>query len=109
MKIVFKRSQRGFVYGEFRDTYGVKCSIQESSSAESPKIWLGVDDPQAKILASYAPHYGVQTSETEGWVPFPIPDAVQLSTRMHLDRSGAKVLIAILEKFVKQGSLEKHW
>jgi hypothetical protein len=109
VKLVFKRNRRGFVYAEFKDTCGAKCSIQESSSAESPKIWLGVDDPEPKILAVDAAVQGLPThGETTGWVPHKIPGWVLLTTRMHLDRTGAKALIAVLEKFVKQGSLEKR-
>lgn len=34
-------TERGFAIVKFTDCYGVPCSIQESSSAEEPKIWLG--------------------------------------------------------------------
>ena len=37
-------SQRGFYYHEFTDMYGEKCSIQDSSLATEPAIWLGCDE-----------------------------------------------------------------
>ena len=43
MKIRLKATERGFIRGEFKDLYGEECSIQESSLAESPALWLGCD------------------------------------------------------------------
>lgn len=40
-QIKLKRTQRGFLRGDFSDTYGTECSIQESSSATAPRLWLG--------------------------------------------------------------------
>ncbi len=36
---------RGFGLIEFSDDYGTPCSLQESSSAQVHRIWLGVNDP----------------------------------------------------------------
>ena len=38
-------TQRGFAMKEFKDRYGAKCSLQESSLAD-PSIWLGVNEKQ---------------------------------------------------------------
>ena len=38
-------TQRGFALKEFKDRYGAKCSLQESSLVD-PSIWLGVDEEQ---------------------------------------------------------------
>jgi len=95
-----RKTQRGFTLTEFTDLYGAKCSIQESSIAtEGGAIWLGVDDPDPKILASKTPEGGT------GWVPYPIPDDVLLTTRMHLNTEMAKKLVVLLNYFIEEGFL----
>jgi len=44
MKIEVHRTQRGFVRADFVDANGCKASIQESSSASEPKLWLGLNE-----------------------------------------------------------------
>lgn len=82
MKITMKTTSRGFAKGEFLDTYGDACSIQESSvMREGNAIWLGCNKGthvQSECLA-----------------------------RMHLDRDTAKELIRLLRRFVKTGLLKK--
>lgn len=39
--ITLKKTRRGFLLGEFRDHNGEPCSIQESSVATEPCLWLG--------------------------------------------------------------------
>ena len=97
--IELKRNHRGFVFGEFEDEYGQKCSIQKSSLATEDAIWLGVDDADPKIMASKTEKGGV------GWVPYPIPEDVLLSTRMHLTREQVEELLPILQCFVDTGEL----
>jgi endoglucanase Acf2 len=100
-----KETNRGFGYYEFQDTYGLKCSLQESSSAMEPKIWLGPDDANPQIMASDAPKYGIFLENNVGWVPYPIPSEVLLHTRMHLNQEQAKELIDRLQYFVDNGHL----
>ena len=102
-----KRSEtaRGFALIEFADDYGVQCSLQKSSAATEPKVWLGVNDSAPKILASQAAAHGVQTAETCGWVDYPIPEAVLLTTRMHLTRQQVAELLPALTHFVETGEL----
>lgn len=100
-----KKSPRGWKYAEFKDRYGATCSIQESSSGEEASLWLGVDDVEPKVLASQASSVGVQTNETCGWVPYPIPEEVLLSSRMHINIKMAKELVKHLNKFIKTGHL----
>lgn len=104
-----KKTNRGFEIVSFYDRYGVPCSLQQSSLAEytqpgSSAIWFGVDDSQPKVMASQAGSVGVKTDETTGWVPYPVPEAVLLSTRMHLDRKQVKKLIPLLQKWLETGS-----
>ena len=100
-----KYTDRGFGYTEFDDLYGHKCSIQESSIATVEAIWFGVDDAEPKIMASDANNFGVETEETCGWVTYPIPEEVLISTRMHLSKEQVKNLIPVLEHFVQTGEL----
>jgi hypothetical protein len=102
---------RGFELIEFRDRYDVPCSLQMSSLAdyEQPGIsavWLGPDDAAPKVLASKAARLGVETTETTGWVPYPVPREVLLTTRAHLGRGQVQALIDHLQAWLKTGSFE---
>ncbi len=106
MKLKIKRNGRNFPYAEFKDRYNNVCSIQKSSLAFEDCIWLGVDNPNPQIMASQANHFGVDTDETTGWVKYPIPNEVLISTRMHLTVKQVKDLLPILNKFVETGNIE---
>lgn len=100
-----QKTGRGFPIIKFADRYGTPCSLQMSSLAEYEKpgtsaVWLGTDDAQPKVMASKAASLGVKTDETTGWVPFPIPEDVLLSTRMHLDRKQVAALIHHLQRWL---------
>lgn len=100
-----KKSGRGFPLVEFKDYYDNPCSLQASSLAiyQQPgtsAVWLGVDDAQPKVMASQAAAVGVETTETTGWVPYPLPPEVLLSTRMHLDRKQVEALIGHLQAWL---------
>jgi len=99
------KTHRGFAVGNFLDMYGCKCSIQKSSLADDDAIWVGIDDAEPKILASQAEMFGIKTDETTGWVPYPIPQEVSFTTRMHLNREQVKLLLPILERFVNTGEI----
>jgi len=93
-----QKTHRGFTFYEFKDSNGVPCSIQKSSSVDD-KIWLGVDNANPQILASETPQGGT------GWVSYPVPENVSMNTRMHLDIDQAKMLIPILKKFIRTGEI----
>jgi hypothetical protein len=95
-----KKTNRGFDLIEFEDLYDMKCSIQKSSLATDDAIWFGIDDIEPKIMAKDTPEGGV------GWVPYPIPDNVYISSRMHLTRDQVKELLPILKHFVKTGEVQ---
>lgn len=76
-----KKTERGFRVATFADLYGKECSIQESSLASPPALWLGCDTGS---------HHHVTG---------------QCSARMHLDRKLARKLIVMLERFVEKGTL----
>lgn len=96
---------RGFALINFEDRYGSKCSLQKSSLATEDAIWFGVDDAKPIVMARDAASVGVETEETTGWVPYPIPEAVSLTTRMHLTREQVEELLPHLQRFVETGEL----
>lgn len=103
--ITRRTTGRGFALLEFTDRYGAKCNIQKSSLATEDAIWLGVENAEPRILASLAKAHGVETTETTGWVPYPVPREVLLSTRMHLTREQVRELLSILHEFVETGEI----
>lgn len=105
MELRKTKTERGFDAIEFSDCYGAKCSLQKSSLALQDAVWLGVDDAEPKVLALDARAHGVTTHATNGWVEYPIPDAVLLNTRMHLTREQVATLLPALQHFVDTGDL----
>ena len=99
------KTGRGFSFVEFEDSYGKKCSIQKSSNAEGDYIWIGCDDAEPKVLAREAGRLGINTEHTTGWVDYPIPKNVSLTTRMHINKDQAEDIIAILNEFVSTGEI----
>lgn len=98
-KLNVETTSRGFSYAEFKDQYGVECSIQNSSLAGEACIWLGSN----KIgLKKFTPYKGWEDISTE-----PDPNGVTYiaNTRMHLNQEQVKTLLPLLKKFVKTGSI----
>lgn len=79
MKITIRPNVRGFMYVDFKDTYNDDCSIQESSSADEPCIWLGRNEGTHHLGKCLA--------------------------RMHLNQEQVKALLPLLEYFVEHGRL----
>lgn len=100
MEIFKGKTSRGFNCAAFEDIYGAECSIQKSSLADDEAIWFGVDDAAPKVMAST-----VREGLT-GWVKYPLPDGVNLNTRMHLSREQVNALLPILQRFVDAGDIE---
>ena len=112
MPINLSPTQRGFLRGDFTDRYGVKCSIQESSLATENAIWLGVNDPDLKIMAHEAVAIGrddlLNDGQKHGWVAFPVPDTVLATTRMHLTQEQVAELLPLLIYFAENGELPRQ-
>jgi hypothetical protein len=81
--------------GEFLDYYDHLCSVQKSSLATEDCIWLGVNEPNAKILPG----------DNTGWHDYPLPPNVTCTTRMHLSREQVAALLPILQHFVDTGDV----
>jgi hypothetical protein len=100
-------SERGFAFAEFVDRYGAKCSIQKSSLAFEDCIWIGVDKVEPMVMASRAAEFGLDPVEKTGWIPYPVPKDVLLSSRMHLTREQVAALLPILQRFVETGEIQE--
>ena len=98
------KTNRGFELQHFLDDYGLDCSIQESSSVE-PHIWLGVHTVPHKVMWNDAEKLGIPITERTGWYEYPLPPAVLVESRMHLNRKQAKQLASKLNYFAKHGLL----
>lgn len=107
-----EKTSRGFEVINFCDFYDAKCSLQQSSiwldddngKVGGSAVWLGVDDANPKIMAKDAETLGVETSETCGWIDYPLPEQVMLTTRMHLNRDQVRSLVGHLQNWLKNGS-----
>lgn len=104
-------TSRGFEIVKFKDCYGRACSLQMSSLAEyeqpgASAVWLGIEDAEPKVMARDAAMVGVTTKETTGWVDYPIPHTVRLTTRMHLNREQAAALIEHLKQWLEENTFE---
>lgn len=99
------KTERNFSLVEFVDKYGKSCALQKSSLATDDCIWLGIDNADPQIMASQAIDYGIETKKTTGWVTYPVPDEVHMTTRMHLNREQVAELLPILQKFVDTGDI----
>lgn len=104
-------TERGFPIVRFKDYGGNDCSIQCSSlwlgyECGTSALWLGTDDAKPQVLWSDAARAGVPTNQKCGWVPFPLPEGVRISTRMHLDREQVAGLCAHLMQWLETGQFE---
>lgn len=93
--LAMTKTGRGFALAEFTDANGEACSLQKSSSAMEDKVWLGVNEPNPKIMPG----------DGTGWHPYPLPENVQCTTRMHLTREQVAALLPALRHFVATGEL----
>lgn len=89
-----RETQRGFAIAEFTDANDVECSLQKSSIAGTDMIWLGCSGANPKLLV-----------QDKGWLPYPLPDAVSVTTRMHLTQEQVADLLPALQHFVDTGEL----
>lgn len=94
--MIAEKTERGFARMEFKDRYGVECSLQKSSLATEDAIWFGVNDAN--------PRYCVPG---EGWKPYQYPEGVEMThnDRMHLSQGQMKRFIPILKHFAQTGGL----
>jgi len=109
------KTDRGFDIITFTDRYDHGCSLQKSSLATEDAIWLGVDDPEPKVMSSQAQQAKTQQmfllamfnpeGKNTGWSPYPIPEEVSFCTRMHLTQEQVKELLPFLIKFAETGEL----
>lgn len=92
--ITWDETPRGYSAGTFKDLYGEECSVQDSSLASQPAIWLGIDKPVPKVMVP-----------GKGWQDVPLPPGTFVSGRMHLTIDMAKGLRKVLDRFIERGSV----
>jgi len=92
---VIQYNERGFAYTEFTDSYGVPCSLQESSNIK-PSIWLGT---QPKTYTHWL------TPDKGKYEERMIPENMMVHTRMHLSQEQVKQLLPFLKHFAETGHL----
>lgn len=110
------KTDRGFEIIQFRDTHNAQCTLQQSSAYDgglpgTSRVWLGVHDPELRIMKSDAKKLGLQPQpdslgDVSGWMRYPIPKEVMLSSRMHLDREQVVELIAELQCWLDTGNFK---
>ncbi len=98
----FGHTERGFPVITFQDRYNVECSIQRSSLAFENAVWFGVDEPDPRILIPFRPGL---PPEVRGWMPYPLPENVHITTRMHITKEQMQALLPILTHFAQTGEL----
>lgn len=115
----YRVTNRGFPFIEFKDEYGEECSIQVSSravfenddgSVDDPLgwLWLGINNAKPRIMKFHAQMLGIiPPGEASGWMPYPIPDDVLLTTQMHLNETQVRGLVARLNLWLETGDLDQ--
>lgn len=111
-------TERGFPLIPFKDEYGKDCHLQESSravcenedgSVDDPLgwLWLGPDKAEPIILKSHAQRLGMELppGEVTGWMPYPLPEEVFISTAMHLNEAQVRGLISRLQLWLDTGTI----
>lgn len=116
----YTKTQRGFELITFKDAYGHKCSLQQSSAVgptveerNNPGtscVWLGIENADPKIMKTTARKLGLPLppGEVSGWMDYPIPEDVQLTTRMHLNRKQVQGLIEQLQQWLATGEFQSE-
>lgn len=85
----FKKTNRGFCGGNFKDAAGTTCRIQESSSANVRCIWFGVENASPTLNGEPAkPLYSGHSTQ------------ILFNDQMHIDKRLARRLIYALEQFL---------
>lgn len=93
------KNERGFKYLKFKDCGYSDCSIQESSSAMEPRIWLGFNKITPMLFLP-------DVSDTQtGLIKYPLPPEVQINGRMELNQDMVKELLPLLTYFAENGCL----
>ncbi len=92
------KTGRGFTLYTFKDSNGVECTVQQSSSAMESKIWVGAKELDLQHFKA-----------GEGWEKIDLIDTIQehyvANNRMHLNREQAIELRNVLDSFIENGEI----
>lgn len=94
MEIKHTLGSGGVTLLSFKDSGGIDCNMQISTSGEMAKIWIGCAEPDLKILIPGA-----------GWQRVNLPFEVYSNNRMHLSQSQVYDLLPTLAFFAEHGVL----
>lgn len=110
------KTGRGFTVARFKDSNGAECTIQHSSAIDDTErgmsqpgssfLWIGPNDADPKIMASQAAAHGVKTDQNVGWITYPVPPEVLMTTRMHVNRKQVGETVKALQRWLRTGSLK---
>lgn len=91
---------RGFaVYDEFTDSYGARICVQQSSSAEEPRVWIFTEHETSRLPDRFRGRLAAAGFTT----PEQLAElAAFLQPSPHLDVEQAKRVIAALGEFVRE-------
>jgi len=97
-----KKTERGFSITEFKDRYGIVCSLQKSSLATEDAIWFGANEIGLKEF--------VACRQPNAWEDVELESTMEhhhvANNRMHLTREMVAELLPYLQKFVETGDLQ---
>jgi hypothetical protein len=85
-ELVGSRNARGFGIFKFLDRYHQECSLQDSSLATEPAIWIGVDNTGQYVSGPCGNYYE------------------KVQARMHLTQAMVKTLLPHLQRFAETGN-----
>lgn len=98
MEIEYKTGSGGVTLLSFKDSGGIDCNMQISTSGEMAKIWIGCAEADLKFLIPGA-----------GWHRVKLPFEAQSNTRMHLSQSQVYDLLPALTFFAEHGVLPAEY
>lgn len=86
-----------YKYFQFKDANDRHCSLEESTIEK--RIIFGLEKPEIQIYLEDA------DTKKKGYAPYPIPDCVDVFSRMYLTQNQVKELIPYLMYFAEYGVL----
>ena len=95
-------TSRGFaVYDEFTDTYGSEIRVQQSSSAESPRVWIFTShaSPRGHLSRDVAARIAAAGFGTDLHLA---ELGAMLEPSPHLDVEGARRMVTALNQFIAE-------
>lgn len=97
--LTYGTTERGFPLVEFTDIGNAACSLQKSSRAFVPAVWLGLDDVTPRSMIPQG------QPGAHPWQDYPLPEHVHIFSRMELTQAHVRELLPLLQYFAEHGEL----